>query len=320
MDNSIVRVTTSKPVATRDDWERFDQIVADLKDDVAPTSQRVYEQALNKWAGWCEKNNIHPFDMRRQNVKAFLVQDQVGFNRRKEELCVLRKAMRFSALMYDSDQFKRLYESLKLMKAPKDNATDRERRGRALNPGDANKVLSAWEGEIKKRGFIALRALAVNALIAATGIRRNEAANLKINDIDFERRILTVWHGKRDKKRDVAIVGNFVYKYLNQWIEIIGKDRIYLFPRASKNKIYADEPGDDKSIYRAVKKAEKLTGIKMSTHDWRRTHATSLLQEGFAVSDVQAQLGHENPATTLIYSKAVDAVIRQKKFRLSYGE
>lgn len=318
MTNAIVKVSAFAPVATSKDRAAFDALVELVKSSVSEKSQRIYLDAFKKWAAWCEKNNYHPLDMRPENVTRFLIQDKVGIKTRRRELYILRKAMQFAAIK--NDAFERAFRMLKLIKEPKEGATTRERRGQALSAGDADKALVAWKSQKDKRGFIAIRAMAINALLAATGIRCAEAADLRVNDVDFETKTLKVWHGKGDKRRDVAIVGNFALHFLGDWLDVIGRNRVFLFPVAYKKTIGLDVKPSEKSIYRAVKRIEKLTGIRIYTHRWRRSHATWLARMGASLQYIKDQLGHESLSTTSIYTDTVDAEERGRVFKLGFGE
>lgn len=316
MSNAIVKVTTSAPVTTSKDWDIFDSLVNLVKSSVTESSQRVYLDTFNKWAAWCEKNNVHPLDMQPENITRFLVQDKVGIKTRRREFYVLRKAMQFAAIK--DKAFEQIFQMLKLIKTPKENATNRERRGRALSAEDVDKALLAWKSQLEKRGFIAVRAMAINALLAATGIRCKEAAELRIGDIDFENKILKVWHGKRDKDREVAIVDDFALPWLEKWLNVIGRERIYLFPVAYKKTIGPDKKPSEKSVYRAVKRIEKLSGIRIYTHKWRHSNATWLARHGASLQYIKDQLGHESLATTSIYIESVDAIERRKHLTLGF--
>lgn len=319
MTSAIVKVNPSAPSIYSYNTQAFRRIVEDVMGDVSERSAKVYSDILYKWAAWCEDNKIHPLDMQRHHVTAFLIQDKVSFGTRKRELYVLAKAMRFASIR-DDKTFGKIYELLQTLKAPKEGATKSERRSRALNNTDANKALAAWKSQKDSRGYIAIRAMAINALLASTGLRCAELAALQINDVNLERGTLKVWHGKGDKEREIAIIGDFALKFLNPWLEVIGKDRIYLFPIASKNKIGTDKKPSEKSIYRAVKRIEKLTGLKMYTHRWREALATGLAQNGMPLPNIRDQLGHASLDTTSIYTKSVDAETIRAQGRLGYGE
>ena len=48
-------------------------------------------------------------------------------------------------------------------------------------------------------------------------------------------------------------------------------------------------------------------------HDLRQTHITIALNGGATVADMQAQAGHVNAATTLLYAQGHDAQQRRRR-------
>lgn len=320
MTNALVKVNTSKPVATSQDWDAFDEFVEATKKSVAKTSKRVYAQTFNAWASWCETNNVSPLDMRLPNATKFVESGNTTKETRGRQISILRKFNRMGYAITGNENFKRMYDALMLVKVQSDGA-GHERARRALQPHEVEKILAVWRVEPKdnKRFLIHHRNRAMVALIFATGLRRSEAAALKWEDINLTDGILKVRHGKGDKEREVSIVGEFAITALSDWLKISGDDRIYAFPPVTKSKIAKDTAVDSEAVYRAVKHTEMVSGVKFSPHDARRTVATELLEDS-PLSDVQAQLGHSQPQTTLRYSYAADAKKRRLTFKLKYGK
>src|SRR5207248_2144982 len=52
------------------------------------------------------------------------------------------------------------------------------------------------------------------------------------------------------------------------------------------------------SIWRIVKRYAKLAGVRATTHDFRHAKASTLLNRGAQLSEVQDLLGHASPETT----------------------
>ena len=80
----------------------------------------------------------------------------------------------------------------------------------------------------------------------------------------------------------------------------------------AKNKLNADDwlflgygrsHYSTSSIRTIIKKASKLAGIKKNVHPHtlRHSFATHLIENGYAVTEVQPLLGHNNIDTTMIY-------------------
>ena len=65
---------------------------------------------------------------------------------------------------------------------------------------------------------------------------------------------------------------------------------------------------------RLLKLSSERAGIgHLSAHDLRRTHITLALDQGAPLQDMQAQAGHANPSTTLLYAQPADAKDRRTR-------
>lgn len=145
---------------------------------------------------------------------------------------------------------------------------------------------------------------AVIEILISTAFRRQELAEIKLSDIDFEKgSIRTIGKGKK------LGYGFLNAKALLALIEYIEKEResksVFLFIRG-KNKRFrekAGEPYDASSLYALIKKIGKKAGVThVHPHRFRRTAATKALDRGLGLEDVKELLRHEDIKTTLIYT------------------
>jgi integrase/recombinase XerD len=131
------------------------------------------------------------------------------------------------------------------------------------------------------------------------GLRVSEAVSLRVNDIDFNERILRVKQGKNMKDRLVKIPQRIIDS-LNAYLPrgAIGLD--YIFP-GQKEKHHLSTKSADK----IVKKATGLSGInkEVSCHTFRHSYATHLLENGVDIRFIQKLLGHKRLDTTQIYTQ-----------------
>ncbi|WP_299103063.1 tyrosine-type recombinase/integrase [uncultured Winogradskyella sp.] len=138
-------------------------------------------------------------------------------------------------------------------------------------------------------------------LLYATGIRRIELVNLKLNDINSGNDQIKVL-GKRNKERYIPLI-NSLKKSLNRYLEfrkdlpeIIDGDMLFL----TKNglKIY------EKLVYRIINKyfSEASSKSKCSPHVLRHSFATHLLNKGADLNTVKELLGHTSLAATQVYT------------------
>ena len=278
-------------------------------------SKTVYGQTYRAWLAWCDENGVNYFDLRPVNVVDFLADGDTSKATRQRQLSAMRKLAQMLVIL-DGEEARRLYEGLKLIKAPK---SDKKRRAdRALQPSEADAMLRVWADT----DALSRRNDAIIRLLTFTGMRRSELATLRWQDIDLERGVVQVIGGKGDKDRTVAIMdstGNTVAA-LQAWRQFI-PEYDHVFVSVGRNGIpETDAPVNDKTVARVVKATAKQAGIgELATHDLRRTHLTELMASGGTLAEAQEQAGHAHGSTTLRYAKSVNAEQRRQNARFRFG-
>ena len=134
------------------------------------------------------------------------------------------------------------------------------------------------------------------ALLYSTGLRRAELLNLKITDIDFDRKVVTVREGKGKKDRQTILSNNLV-EILTNYIEKY-RPTEYLFEGATKGK-YSKE-----SLTKVIRQAAQRAEIKkhVTPHVLRHSFATHLLEDAVDIRYIQKLLGHTSIKTTQKYT------------------
>ena len=133
-------------------------------------------------------------------------------------------------------------------------------------------------------------------LAYSAGLRLGELINVKIKDIDSERKQIRIEQGKGKKDRYSVLSIRLLELLQKYYKEYNPKD--YLFEGASGGQYSA------RSIQMIMKEAAKKAGIKkkVSVHTLRHTFATHLLENGTDIRYIQSLLGHESSKTTEIYT------------------
>jgi len=131
------------------------------------------------------------------------------------------------------------------------------------------------------------------------GLRRSEATNLKIKDVDFDKKILHVRQGKNYKDRLIPMskkVAENIQTYLYQYRRNITKRPEYLYPFGSNAIAQA--------LHFLVAQTgnETLKAKKPSLHTLRHSIATHLLQNGMDIERIAQFLGHSTLESTQIYT------------------
>jgi len=182
----------------------------------------------------------------------------------------------------------------------------------------------------------------VISLLYGSGLRLSECLNLRIKDVDFDYKQITVRDGKGEKDRytvlPVSIIGelkkhlNNVYKQHKEDLKK-GKGETLLpyalkrkYPNAGKefgwqyifpaDKYIKHKESDlilrwhihESTIQRAVKAAINAAGVNKqgSPHTFRHSFATHLLENGSDIRTIQELLGHNSIKTTMIYTHVLN--------------
>jgi integron integrase len=179
-------------------------------------------------------------------------------------------------------------------------------------------------------------------LLYGAGMRLMEAVRLRVKDVEFAQKQITVREGKGNKDR-VTVLPKKIIVPLQQHLERVkavhetdireGYGRVYLpfalarkypntnrewcwqyvFP-ASKRSV---DPRSgqiqrhhisETALQKAVKSAIKRAGINKpgSCHTLRHSFATRLLEKGYDIRTIQELLGHVDLQTTMIYTHVLN--------------
>ncbi len=149
------------------------------------------------------------------------------------------------------------------------------------------------------------RDYAIISLLAYSGLRVSELCNLRVEDVDFNERIIYVHSGKGDKDR-IVVVSPHVIDALHNYLDTREDDLEYLFASQKSQRISRVQ------VFRLVKKYAEKARIKkeVTPHVLRHTLATTLLRRGVDIRFIQQFLGHSSVATTQIYTHVDDALLK----------
>lgn len=141
------------------------------------------------------------------------------------------------------------------------------------------------------------------ALLYGCGLRCFEVRNIKLSDLDFDRKSLHVRQGKGRKDRMVPLC-DLLIRGLQQYM--VGEQpEKWLFNGKPEGRAGGDWDSrySQRGVQWAIQQACKAAGIQkeVSVHTLRHTYATHLLEEGLDILSIKELLGHENIETTLVY-------------------
>lgn len=231
----------------------------------------------------------------------------------------------FSALLF-------LYQQVLERKLDYVTGVERVRRPPKLpvvfTPAEARAILAHLRGDYRLMGH----------LLYGSGLRLLECLRLRVKDVDFGYRQITIREGKGMRERitilpqrllrplqahlarikelhqqDLARGGGRVYlpsalhrKYPKAarewaWQYVFPASRLSLDPRSGeKRRHHAAE----RNLQNAVRDAIRAAGLTKaaSCHTFRHSFATHLLENGYDIRTVQELMGHKDVATTMVYT------------------
>jgi integrase/recombinase XerD len=133
-------------------------------------------------------------------------------------------------------------------------------------------------------------------LIYSGGLRSQEASNMKISDIDFERKTIHI-HQSKYKKDRIVPLSDYMAKGLRTYFKV-EKPNVWLFNGKDTDGRYSSK-GLDWVMREALKKADIKKEV--SLHSLRHSYATHLLEDGVNILMIKKLLGHAKIETTMIY-------------------
>jgi integron integrase len=277
------------------------------------------------YVGWIKRfilfhGKRHPTEMGAAEVTAFLSRLAVEGN-----VAAATQQQALAALLF-------LYRDVLEVELPWMSDIVRPKKPRklpvVLSRGEVERLLAAMDGT---------HALMAR-LLYGSGMRLMECVRLRVKDIDFDRREITVRDGKGAKDR-VTMLPSRIEQPLREQLRrasalwegdlAAGRSGVWLpdalsrkFPNAAASwgwfwvfpaRQLSVDPRTgvsrrhhifEQNLQRAIHTAVHVAGIakSASAHTLRHSFATSLLESGYDIRTVQELLGHKDVRTTMIYT------------------
>ncbi len=150
-----------------------------------------------------------------------------------------------------------------------------------------------------------LRDLAIIEFLFSTGMRIGELVKLNRNDVNFEEREVKVL-GKGDKER-ITYFDARTKLHLQEYLAQRDDDNPALFVSIRKPATRITEGGMEIMMRRL---GLRTNVEKCHPHRFRRSCATTALEKGMPIEQVQLVLGHSQISTTLLYTVIKDSTVK----------
>lgn len=281
-------------------------------------TERAYMGWIKRYILFHDKK--HPRDMSVPEVEAFLTWLAVD-----REIAKSTQNQALNALVF---LYKQVLELPLTGRIDAVRSRKKQRLPVVMDVDETQRMLNAMNGTTQLMA----------KLLYGSGLRLLECLRLRVKDLDFQINEIRVRSGKGDQDRlvplpqsiqsvltahlervkliherdladgfgEVYLPGAMARKYpvaARQW------EWQYVFPsikrsRDPRTNVIRRHHMDPSTLDRAIKKAKKLSGItkRITSHTFRHSFATHLLQSGTDIRTIQSLLGHADISTTMIYT------------------
>jgi site-specific recombinase XerD len=250
-------------------------------------SIKAYLGDLQQFIEWLKKRRVDwdiPFRIQRIDIVEFinfLAVQKASSETRKRKLASIRGFLKFCK------------DNQIIFGNPADTIEGpiREERDPAILLKMEYKALLQVAGD-NERDF------AIVMVFLQSGLRVSELVNLRLSDIDFESREITVRQGKGRKDRVVPLVGQAL-EALKAYLAVREVSPEYDHVFLARNKTSMDQ----RTVRYRIQKYYKEAGIrkKASVHTLRHTFATHQIHNGLKINQLKEVLGHRKMETTYKY-------------------
>ena len=264
----------------------------------------------------------HPKDMAEKEVSVFL-----SFLSLDRNVSPATQRIALNALIFLYKKFLGYQEFNLLFKYAK----PKRRLPTVFSDAEAKTVISILSGRYQLMA----------SLLYGSGLRVMECCRLRVQDIDFDQRQLIIRESKGMKYRQTLLPDSLIEplqltlrktKAIHEQDIEQGYGRVYLpyalarkYPNANKEFAWqyvfpashvSHDPRDDEirrhhihesAVQKNIKSAIRRANINKhaSSHTFRHSFATRLLENGYDIRTIQTLLGHSDLKTTQIYTHVV---------------
>jgi integron integrase len=317
----------------------WDKLIGNLAEEIK--TRHYSRKTLKAYADWCRHyqsylRNKSPEELSESDVKKYLTHLAVQC-----KVAASTQNQAFNALLF-------LYRHILKKDFGEHKDIPRAKKSRYIPIVLSRKEIDSVVKHLEHPYSLVVK------LLYGCGLRLFEGVNLRVKNFNFDAGILTV-HGKGSKDRIVPIpqtimpelttqlerikklhdedlsaeyAGVFLDNLLEKKYPSAARDFIWqwFFPQQTltyisttkeRRRYHLHESHVQEALYEAVRRA-KLTK-RITSHTFRHSFATHLLQANYDIRTIQELLGHSDVRTTMIYTHCVPSrTVKEAKSPLDF--
>jgi site-specific recombinase XerD len=150
-------------------------------------------------------------------------------------------------------------------------------------------------------------------LMLRCGLRVEEVAHLRLQDLDLAQRRILVCCGKGGKDR-IVYISHDAHRALLEYLKSRSPSKakeVFLVSKGS----YRATPISVRGIQKRIEYYARKTGLKISCHHLRHTMATQLLNADADLVTIQDLLGHTRIKTTQRYARISNLKVQRDYYK-----
>ena len=160
-------------------------------------------------------------------------------------------------------------------------------------------VLSQSEVKVLLKTPQLLKHRLMMAILYGCGLRSFELRNLRIKDVDLDRKMVHIQKGKGRKDRYVPL-SDLLVRGIKKYLKAESPGEYLFNGKNAEGKFVKLSPHGVQWVLRQARRQSGI-GKDVTAHSLRHSYATHLLEMGMDIMTLKDLLGHAHIETTLVY-------------------
>lgn len=281
-------------------------------------TRTAYARACARFLDWCDGRGLSLNQVEPMVVAAYI--EHLGDERNKQKLAApsIKQHLAAIRMLFDYLTTKHVLQVNpgRSVRGPKHAVVE------GITPAFDVKQARALLDSIDTDTLIGLRDLAIVATLIYTAGRVGAVVSLRVKDFAQDGTQWCLRFGEKGGKRRKIPCRHDLEQYLHDYLAAAGialeKDAP-LFRSFDRQRKISARGIHRVEVHGMLKRRLKRADLpgNLSSHSFRATTATDLLDQGISLEDVQYLLGHADPRTTRLYDRRKKEVTRNIVERIS---
>lgn len=278
----------------------------------------AYARACSRFLDWCDARGLRLYQIEPMVVAVYI--EQLGGEQNLKKLAAASVKQHLAAIRmlfdYLTTQHVMRVNPGRSVRGPKHVVVE------GVTPAFDVKQARALLDSIETDTLIGLRDRAIIATLIYTAGRVGAVAGLRVKDFAQDGTQWCLRFGEKGGKRRKIPCRHDLEQFIHDYLAAAGvalENDAPLFRSLDRRRRITARGIHRVEVHNMLKRRLRRAGLppNLSSHSFRATTATDLLNQGTSLEDVQYLLGHSDPRTTRLYDRRKKEVTRNIVERIS---